>query len=234
MVAVTLDAVLVAVTGEIRRRPSWWPTASTAGPGCRPARSDGDRPNPGAGHAPGALGRTGRFGGWLRRTALHLRRPRSVARPRVEARQVSVAYLLLAQTGPVVGRRPAGWTGTDLLPWEDHRDGRPPELVGGGDRADRCRRLDRRGRRRALRSAGRRQERAQVVFGLDGTAWDGVRVLERYELLYELGLLAEADRGSGPRRFRPSARAPLDSLRRISTSTTAGWPPPPSADSGES
>ena len=37
-----------------------------------------------------------------------------------------------------------------------------------------------------------REVRAQVSFGLGGAPWDGVRVLERYELLYEVGLLAES------------------------------------------
>ncbi len=107
-------------------------------------------------------------------------------------RTVSVAYLLLAHEEPPDG--PARWIDWyQLLPWEDHREGRPAvidEAIGpacrhwieaAADPADRA----------------RRQERAQVVFGLDGTAWDGVRALERYELLFELGLLAEAGRGSG-------------------------------------
>ena len=43
-----------------------------------------------------------------------------------------------------------------------------------------------------------RRERAEFVFGLGGAPWDGERVLERYELLYEVGLVAEAWRGAGP------------------------------------
>ena len=39
-----------------------------------------------------------------------------------------------------------------------------------------------------------RGDRATVVFGLGGVGWDGVRVLERYELAYELGLLDESPR----------------------------------------
>lgn len=112
--------------------------------------------------------------------------------PGVEERQVSVAYLLLTRQDQP--RSPARWIDWyELLPWEDHRDGRPPMV--GGVIAERCRAwadaTDDAAERRA------RQERAQVVFGLDGTPWDGVRVLERYELLYELGLLAEAP-GSEP------------------------------------
>ena len=41
----------------------------------------------------------------------------------------------------------------------------------------------------SLRS--RRQERIEIAFGLEGAPWDQERVLERYELLYEAGLVAE-------------------------------------------
>ena len=37
-----------------------------------------------------------------------------------------------------------------------------------------------------------RRERADITFGLRGAPWDGERVLERYELLYEAGLVYEA------------------------------------------
>jgi len=37
-----------------------------------------------------------------------------------------------------------------------------------------------------------RRERADIVFGLGGAPWDGERVLERYELLYEAWLVPEA------------------------------------------
>jgi hypothetical protein len=104
-------------------------------------------------------------------------------------RMVSVAYLLLAHEERP--RPPARWVDWyDLLPWEDHRGGRPEVIsrtiapacrgwIAAADGPD---------------EQSRREERAQVVFGLDGTPWDGVRVLERYELLYELGLLAESGR----------------------------------------
>jgi len=39
-----------------------------------------------------------------------------------------------------------------------------------------------------------RRERAVVAFGLPGSFWDAERVLERYELLYEMGLVHEAVR----------------------------------------
>jgi hypothetical protein len=42
-----------------------------------------------------------------------------------------------------------------------------------------------------------RCERAGMVFGLETGQWDGELVLERYELLYELGLVSEAARDRG-------------------------------------
>ncbi len=107
--------------------------------------------------------------------------------PGAHERLVSVAYLLLAhEISPQHPARLVDWY--DLLPWEDQRGDRSvmiDEVI-----APRCRQWIEAADDATDRS--RRQERAQVVFGLDGTSWDGVRVLERYELLYELGLLAEA------------------------------------------
>jgi len=36
-----------------------------------------------------------------------------------------------------------------------------------------------------------RRDRIAISFGIDGAEWDGEKVLERYELLYEAGLVAE-------------------------------------------
>lgn len=104
-------------------------------------------------------------------------------------RTLSVAYLaLVREEQPSEG---ASWRNFyDLFPWEDHRAGPPavigeiiePALeewvVGAVDRGE----------------ALRREERSHVALGLGGLEWDGVRVLERYELLYELGLVDEAQR----------------------------------------
>ena len=40
----------------------------------------------------------------------------------------------------------------------------------------------------------RRRERVRLAFGLEGFTWDEEKVLERYELLYEAGLVEEAVR----------------------------------------
>src|SRR5207247_65247 len=39
-----------------------------------------------------------------------------------------------------------------------------------------------------------RSERVRLAFGEEGARWDEERVLDRYELLYEVGLVAEAER----------------------------------------
>lgn len=101
-------------------------------------------------------------------------------------RPLSVAYLALAEeTSPLPG---ASWLGIyELLPWEDHRDGEPAMLAD-----------DLRPRLEGSATDARRRERVQVAFG---PPWDGIRVVERYELLYEAGMVAEhaVDRGRVPR-----------------------------------
>jgi hypothetical protein len=102
-------------------------------------------------------------------------------------RGVSVAYLALVREATV--HRGARWRDWyELFPWEDWRAGRPevidrviaPALdVWVAAAADPPRRLERR-------------QRADIVFGLGGVGWDGERVLERYELLYEAYLVPEA------------------------------------------
>lgn len=102
-------------------------------------------------------------------------------------RLLSIAYLaLVREAAPSADAAWVDWY--DLYPWEDHRAGRPAVI------ADRIApTLDAwvAGARSAAERA-RREERAHVVFGLGGVAWDGVRVLERFELLYETGLLQES------------------------------------------
>ena len=106
-------------------------------------------------------------------------------------RVVSIAYLALVREGRVAGGRQARWRGFyEFLPWEDGRAGRPvliesvvaPVLARWVTAAP------------STEARRARRERADIAFGLRGAAFDGVRVLERYELLYEAGLVAEAVR----------------------------------------
>ncbi|MBI4454698.1 MAG: hypothetical protein HY644_02230 [Acidobacteria bacterium] len=124
------------------------------------------------------------------------------------SRMVSVAYLALVREGKPSGVGQARWTDWYwFFPWEDWRAGRPAAI----DQAI-APVLFRWARGAANPAISRqRQERIDIIFGLGGVPWDGERVLERYELLYEVGLMPEAgcDRaqtGSAQRRSRRNAR----------------------------
>ena len=104
-------------------------------------------------------------------------------------RPVSVGYLALVRQADLIGGDDADWSDWYRhFPWEDWRSGAPAivsqviasELKGWVEGAS----------ERAERQ--RRRERVDTTFGLGGLAWDNERVLERYELLYEAGLIAEA------------------------------------------
>jgi len=111
-------------------------------------------------------------------------------------RVVSIAYLALVREGPLAASAVAAWRGWyDFLPWEDWRHGRPPMLSERIVPA--IERWVREARERGARA--RRRERAVIGFGLAGAPWDPERVLDRYELLYEAGLVAEAWRAGGGR-----------------------------------
>ncbi|HEX3486373.1 MAG TPA: hypothetical protein VHT51_15015, partial [Micropepsaceae bacterium] len=105
-------------------------------------------------------------------------------------RVLSVGYLAL--TRPQMDRGPEtlwrDWYG--YFPWEDWRERKPPileslitprlaQFVAAASNPE-------------LRNA--RQDRVQLCFGKDGGGWDEEKVLERYELLYEAGLVREAQR----------------------------------------
>lgn len=104
-------------------------------------------------------------------------------------RLLSVAYLALVhEEQPSDGAAWIDWYG--LFPWEDHRDRSPAVLHE---------RLLPQLRRWAAGDEARRS-RLRVTFGTDATPWDPIRVLERYELLYEAELVAERflDRSETP------------------------------------
>jgi hypothetical protein len=113
-----------------------------------------------------------------------------------EPRVLSIAYLALTQQSPVAGSGEARWQDWyGFLPWEDWREGRPPLI----DRTIRP----------ALRAwiasadesseSRRREDRVGICFGFGASRWDPVRVLERYELLYEARLVPEALRDGAQR-----------------------------------
>jgi hypothetical protein len=121
-------------------------------------------------------------------------------------RMLSVAYLALTQDLPAeaAGGRWLGCYG--FLPWEDWRAERPPVLAEIGAALAAWT-----GKARSAAGRQRRADRTEICFGLSGAGWDGYRVLERYELLYEAGLTYESwsDRGRTPPKSAPLFGRPM-------------------------
>ncbi|MBM3547198.1 MAG: hypothetical protein FJX54_09600 [Alphaproteobacteria bacterium] len=118
-------------------------------------------------------------------------------------RVLSIGYLALSRAGAASMPDESVWRDWYRhFPWEDWRRGRPEVLQSLEKPIRRWVAAAKAGTERTAR-----KERASLAFGLDGTAWSDDRVLERYELLYELGIVAEARRKS---REAPSAEAKLD------------------------
>ena len=104
-------------------------------------------------------------------------------------RVISVAYLALVREGKPSGTAGADWREWYLFfPWEDWRAGKPeviekhiaPALNRWAKAAP------------STRIRQERQERGDINFGLSGAPWVPERVLERYELIYEIDLALEA------------------------------------------
>lgn len=104
-------------------------------------------------------------------------------------RVISISYLGLVRQGPPSGDQVPGWQSWyRYLPWEDWREGVPSLIAQGimprlGDWVAQC--SDSRIRRV-------RAQRVHTTFSRDARAWNEELVLQRYELLYEAGLVAEA------------------------------------------
>lgn len=125
------------------------------------------------------------------------------------SRIISVGYLGLT---PVAAPPPEGggqwhdWY--RFFPWEDWRNGKPdmidaeivPRLRAWADEAG------------APGGRASRHDRLKHAFGLDGTNWNEQHALDRFELLYEAGLVDEAARDGqteglppGPKLGQPMA-----------------------------
>ena len=115
---------------------------------------------------------------------------------------ISISYLGLTREQPASGEYKASWhSWYDYFRWEDHRFGVPPlveETLRPGLEAWTSAISDRAAQR------GRRQ-RAAMLFGFEGHAWNEDLVLQRYELLYEAGLIPEALRGNSSMRASDTA-----------------------------
>jgi len=136
---------------------------------------------------------------------------------------VSVGYLALTREGDQELQHAAWRDWYAHFPWEDWRDGKPDtidEVI--------LPRLKDWAKRQADASPeelarGRRQDRIRLCFGGGDIGWDDEKVLERYELLYEAGLVREAARdGRANAAPEPGLGRPLqfDHRRIMATAMT--------------
>jgi hypothetical protein len=110
----------------------------------------------------------------------------------------SIGYLALTRPADNAARAPGAtfepWY--RFFPWEDWREAKPdiierdifPELskwAGQSEAPETARALP-------------RKDRVRLYFGTEGAHWDEERVLDRYELLYEAGLVEESRRDGRP------------------------------------
>jgi hypothetical protein len=130
---------------------------------------------------------------------------------------LSIAYLaLIREANPAVLAHAAWRDWYGYLPWEDWRNGRPkalgviePALRAWVQAGDKSLRLF-------------RKERVELSFGFGSGSWTDERVLERYELLFEAGLIPEARRDAQPSgaaqpQFAPGQPMALDHRRILAT-----------------
>jgi hypothetical protein len=126
-----------------------------------------------------------------------------------EMHVASIGYLALTRAADNNASRAPGATFEPwyrFFPWEDWREARPeiierdifPELTKWAEQ----------GEAPETTRALPRKDRVRLNFGTEGAHWDEERVLDRYELLYEAGLVEEARRDGRPaalaRRSLPS------------------------------
>ena len=107
---------------------------------------------------------------------------------------VSIGYLALTRMPENLSALQSAGAGFEpwyrFFPWEDWRDGRPAIIDAVVVPA-----LTEWASRKAAGEPPRplgRKERLQLNFGLGGAPWDEEKALDRYELLYEAGLVEEA------------------------------------------
>jgi hypothetical protein len=121
---------------------------------------------------------------------------------------ISVSYLALVAPRQCSDRTQATWRSWyAFLPWEDWRCGRP-ECLGdiharleawAAQPAPPC----------AARWPAERSRRLRMAFGAAGGGWDEEKVLERYQLLQESGLVEPAAADAGTRRRWPRLVHPI-------------------------
>lgn len=130
-------------------------------------------------------------------------------------RVVSVSYLGLTRAPGGADDRWRDWYA--FFPWEDRRPSSPGATLVEDLVAPRL--ADWAGMASTREERERRELRAGVCFAVDGRPWSPELVLQRYELLYEAGLIPEADGDDacpGPAHV-PGERMAGDHRRIVST-----------------
>lgn len=103
-----------------------------------------------------------------------------------DRRMVSISYLGLTRASIAGSVRPTDWSALyDLLPWEDRR-----HLDESG--TDRLGEEIERALRRWCDDSPERLDRCRFLFGYDDRPWRPDLALQRYELLWEAGMVAES------------------------------------------
>jgi hypothetical protein len=122
---------------------------------------------------------------------------------------ISISYLGLTREGSLRSDGGASWQSWyEFFPWEDHRGGPPallvktivPQLAEWVEAAKSARQ--------------ERQQRVAITFGTKGP-WNEELVLQRYELLYEAGLVAESGRRAAEVTAPLLGRSMVSDHRRI-------------------
>jgi hypothetical protein len=124
------------------------------------------------------------------------------------ARAISISYLGLMREERAAASQASWRHWYDYFPWEDHRAG-PPAIISGVIAPGLIRWIE------AGDGEAARRTRAAIAFGLQGRAWNEDLVLQRYELLYEAGLIEEAQRRSGDPDGPPLGKPMIGDHRRI-------------------
>ncbi|WP_265447274.1 NUDIX hydrolase [Flexivirga meconopsidis] len=102
-------------------------------------------------------------------------------------RVISISYLGLTRAEISGSERPTDWSALyDLLPWEDRRH------LESGTGSDRLGEEIEAALQRWSGDDGDRLERCRFLFGYDERVWRPDLALQRYELLWETGLVAES------------------------------------------
>jgi hypothetical protein len=111
---------------------------------------------------------------------------------------LSVGYVALTrqseEASAAISRAGAVWRPWyDFFPWEDWREGQP-EILDATILPALQRWASEESDARSLNRPLGRSERLHLAFGAGDGSWDEERVLDRYELLYEARMVAEAGR----------------------------------------